>query len=116
MVETQNKEESTDGPKSKETEKAKPPVIKDGKEGQKDLNEKLKSSVEREEEENIEMEMKVINKTEVKSEEKPVIDNRVSTIMTLVKEEPKDSEVAWNAVSVVMAPGSVKQEDRKSVV
>lgn len=110
MVETQNKEESTDGPKSKETEKAKPPVIKDGKEGQKDLNEKLKSSVEREEEENIEMEMKVINKTEVKSEEKPVIDNRVSTIMTLVKEEPKDSEVAWNAVSVVMAPGSVKQE------
>ncbi|XP_028817662.1 remodeling and spacing factor 1 isoform X2 [Denticeps clupeoides] len=69
--------------------------------------------------ESIDLEVKVINKadmksevskTEATSEEKPVIDNRVSTIMTLVKEESKDMDVAWNAVSVVMAPGSVKQE------
>ncbi|KAL2096481.1 hypothetical protein ACEWY4_008629 [Coilia grayii] len=107
--ETENKKESIDGPKSEEAEIAKPPPLKDRKEGQRERSEKLKSIVEKDEE-NIEMEMKVINKTEVKSEEKPVIDNRVSTIMTLVKEETKDSEVAWNAVSVVMAPGSIKKE------
>ncbi|KAI4902424.1 hypothetical protein NFI96_022038 [Prochilodus magdalenae] len=39
-----------------------------------------------------------------------VIDNRVSTIKSLVKDEPRDSPRHWNAISVVMAPGSVKQE------
>lgn len=37
-----------------------------------------------------------------------VIDNRVSTIKTLVKEEPKDCAKPWNAISVVMPPASVK--------
>ncbi|XP_048120378.1 remodeling and spacing factor 1 [Alosa alosa] len=109
-AETHNNEESADGPKRQGAEKAKSPASKDTKEGHKELNERLQSNFKRDEEENIEMEMKVINKKEVKSVEKPVIDNRVSTIISLVKEEPKDTEVAWNAVSVVMAPGSVKQE------
>lgn len=39
-----------------------------------------------------------------------VIDNRVSTIKTLVKEEPKDCPKPWNAISVVMPPASIKQE------
>ncbi|XP_062861174.1 remodeling and spacing factor 1 [Trichomycterus rosablanca] len=39
-----------------------------------------------------------------------VIDNRVSTIKSLMKDEPKDSPQHWNAISVVMAPGSIKQE------
>uniref|UniRef100_A0AAR2LB47 PHD-type domain-containing protein n=1 Tax=Pygocentrus nattereri TaxID=42514 RepID=A0AAR2LB47_PYGNA len=39
-----------------------------------------------------------------------VIDNRVSTIKSLVKDEPRDSPRHWNAISVVMAPGSLKQE------
>lgn len=38
-----------------------------------------------------------------------VIDNRVSTIKSLVKDEPTDAH-HWNAISVVMAPGSLKQE------
>ncbi|XP_076846927.1 remodeling and spacing factor 1 [Brachyhypopomus gauderio] len=43
-------------------------------------------------------------------EQTPVIDNRVSTIKSLIKDEPKDSPRHWNAVSVVMAPGSMKHE------
>ncbi|XP_001921675.3 remodeling and spacing factor 1 [Danio rerio] len=39
-----------------------------------------------------------------------VIDNRVSTIKTLVKQEPKDCPKPWNAISVVMPPASIKQE------
>ncbi|XP_062409093.1 remodeling and spacing factor 1 [Sardina pilchardus] len=109
-TETHNNEESADGPQREGAEKAKSPASKDTKEGLKELNERLQSNFKTDEEENIEMEMKVINKKEVKAVETPVIDNRVSTIISLVKEEPKDTEVAWNAVSVVMAPGSVKQE------
>ncbi len=37
-----------------------------------------------------------------------VIDNRVSTIKTLVKEEPNDCAKPWNAISVVMPPASIK--------
>ncbi|XP_016303147.1 remodeling and spacing factor 1-like [Sinocyclocheilus anshuiensis] len=56
---------------------------------------------------------------------KVVIDNRVSTIKTLVKEEPKDCPKQWNAISVVMPPASVKHdpavkseahEDKKELV
>lgn len=36
----------------------------------------------------------------------PVFDNRVSTITTIVKSEPRDAEAPKNAVSVVMAPGA----------
>ncbi|KAL0167541.1 hypothetical protein M9458_035763, partial [Cirrhinus mrigala] len=39
-----------------------------------------------------------------------VIDNRVSTIKTLVKEEPKDCPKPWNAISVVMPPASIKHD------
>lgn len=42
-----------------------------------------------------------------------VIDNRVSTIKTLVKEEPKDCPKLWNAISVVMPPVSIKHEPAK---
>ncbi|KAL1257180.1 hypothetical protein QQF64_012725 [Cirrhinus molitorella] len=54
-----------------------------------------------------------------------VIDNRVSTIKTLVKEELKDCPKPWNAISVVMPPASVKHdlavksethEDKKELV
>lgn len=107
VTETQTSENSTDGIKTEGEEKAKSSAPKDTKEGQKEQNEKLKSK--KDEEENVEVEM-VINKKDVKPEEKPIIDNRVSTIISLVKEEPKESEVAWNAVSVVKAPGCVKQE------
>ncbi|KAF4101098.1 remodeling and spacing factor 1 isoform X2 [Onychostoma macrolepis] len=41
---------------------------------------------------------------------KVVIDNRVSTIKTLVKEEPKDCPKPWNAISVVMPPASIKHD------
>lgn len=108
MTETQTSEKSN-GLKREGAEKAKSSTSKDKKEGQKEQNEKLKSTFKKDEEENIEMEM-VINKKDVKSEEKPVIDNRVSTIISLVKEEPKESDVAWNAVSVVKAPACAKQE------
>lgn len=53
-----------------------------------------------------------------KSEPIPVIDNRVSTIKTLVKEEAKDCPQAWNAISVVVPPASVKpemQDDKKEI-
>ncbi|XP_057204741.1 remodeling and spacing factor 1 isoform X1 [Triplophysa rosa] len=46
----------------------------------------------------------------------PVIDNRVSTIKTLVKEEAKDCPRTWNTISVVMPPVPVKpemQDDKK---
>ncbi|XP_026142811.1 remodeling and spacing factor 1 [Carassius auratus] len=54
-----------------------------------------------------------------------VIDNRVSTIKTLLKEEPKDCPKPWNAISVVMPPASIKHdppvksevhEDKKELV
>ncbi|XP_051726581.1 remodeling and spacing factor 1 [Ctenopharyngodon idella] len=44
---------------------------------------------------------------------KVVIDNRVSTIKTLVKEEPKDCPKPWNAISVVMPPVAIKHEPAK---
>ncbi|XP_063061424.1 remodeling and spacing factor 1 [Engraulis encrasicolus] len=117
-TEPEIKKEPSDGPKNEEPVITELPVSRDSKEAPREQEEKLNSVVEKDED-NIEMEMKVINKTEVKSEvkseEKPVIDNRVSTIMTLVKEESKDSEVAWNAVSVVMAPGSIKKDGRGGV-
>uniref|UniRef100_A0A9J8A7D3 Remodeling and spacing factor 1 n=2 Tax=Cyprinus carpio TaxID=7962 RepID=A0A9J8A7D3_CYPCA len=56
---------------------------------------------------------------------KVVIDNRVSTIKTLVKEELKDCPKPWNAISVVMPPASIKRdpavkseahEDKKELV
>ncbi|KAK7151735.1 hypothetical protein R3I94_008169 [Phoxinus phoxinus] len=47
------------------------------------------------------------------SKPKLVIDNRVSTIKTLVKEEPKDCPKPWNAISVVMPPASIKHEPAK---
>ncbi|XP_042631641.1 remodeling and spacing factor 1-like [Cyprinus carpio] len=59
------------------------------------------------------------------SKPKVVIDNRVSTIKTLVKEEPKDCPKPWNAISVVMPPASIKHdpavtsdshEDKKELV
>ncbi|XP_066540412.1 remodeling and spacing factor 1 isoform X2 [Hoplias malabaricus] len=45
-----------------------------------------------------------------KVEQPAIIDNRVSTIKSLVKDETRDSPRHWNAISVVMAPGSLKQE------
>ncbi|XP_059421336.1 remodeling and spacing factor 1-like [Carassius carassius] len=56
---------------------------------------------------------------------KVVIDNRVSTIKTLMKEEPKGCPKPWNAISVVMPPASIKHdpavksethEDKKEMV
>ncbi|XP_051952704.1 remodeling and spacing factor 1-like isoform X2 [Xyrauchen texanus] len=57
-----------------------------------------------------EVEFKGVKMSKHKLEQTPVIDNRVSTIKTLVKQEPKDSPRAWNAISVVMAPASIKLE------
>uniref|UniRef100_A0A3Q1FZ73 Remodeling and spacing factor 1-like n=1 Tax=Acanthochromis polyacanthus TaxID=80966 RepID=A0A3Q1FZ73_9TELE len=57
-----------------------------------------------------------ITKAVVKEEPPPhkpsVVDNRVSTITTVIKSEPKDSDTPKNAVSVVMAPSAAatKQE------
>lgn len=54
-----------------------------------------------------------------------VIDNRVSTIKTLMKQEPKGCPKPWNAISVVMPPASIKHdpavksetcEDKKELV
>lgn len=57
-----------------------------------------------------ELELKAVGSEKPKSDQTPVIDNRVSTIKSLIKDEPRDSPRHWNAISVVMAPGSVKQE------
>lgn len=62
----------------------------------------------REVKDEVELKAAVISKP--KSEPIPVIDNRVSTIKVLVKEEAKDSPRAWNAISVVMPPSSITQE------
>lgn len=57
-----------------------------------------------------ELELKAVGTETPKLDQAPVIDNRVSTIKSLVKDEPRDSPRHWNAISVVMAPGSIKQE------
>ncbi|XP_029922334.1 remodeling and spacing factor 1 isoform X2 [Myripristis murdjan] len=62
--------------------------------------------------ENTEVEVKP-GKTDKKEEKKAemaslVIDNRVSTITTIVKSESRDTDIPSNAVSVVKAPASVK--------
>ncbi|XP_036441284.1 LOW QUALITY PROTEIN: remodeling and spacing factor 1 [Colossoma macropomum] len=57
-----------------------------------------------------ELEVKPAGMEKPKPEQPLVIDNRVSTIKSLVKDEPRDSPRHWNAISVVMAPGSLKQE------
>ncbi|XP_052008393.1 remodeling and spacing factor 1 [Xyrauchen texanus] len=57
-----------------------------------------------------EVEFKVVKMSKHKLEQTPAIDNRVSTIKTLIKEERKDCPRAWNAISVVMPPVSIKQE------
>ncbi|XP_026865168.2 remodeling and spacing factor 1 isoform X1 [Electrophorus electricus] len=57
-----------------------------------------------------ESDMKAVGPEKPWLEHTPIIDNRVSTIKSLIKDEPKDSPRHWNAVSVVMAPGSVKHE------
>ncbi|XP_073671892.1 remodeling and spacing factor 1 isoform X3 [Paramisgurnus dabryanus] len=62
----------------------------------------------REVKDEVELKETVISKP--KSEPIPVIDNRVSTIKVLVKEEVKDSPRAWNAISVVMPPSSIAHE------
>lgn len=55
-------------------------------------------------------ELKVLGTETPKLDQTPVIDNRVSTIKSLIKDESRDSPRHWNAISVVMAPGSIKQE------
>ncbi|XP_060779457.1 remodeling and spacing factor 1 isoform X3 [Neoarius graeffei] len=57
-----------------------------------------------------ELKLKVVGTETPKLDQAPVIDNRVSTIKSLIKDEPRDSPRHWNAISVVMAPGSIKQE------
>lgn len=57
-----------------------------------------------------EPELKAVGSETPRLDQAPVIDNRVSTIKSLIKDEPKDSPRHWNAISVVMAPGSVKPE------
>lgn len=57
-----------------------------------------------------ELELKAVGTETPKLDQTPVIDNRVSTIKSLIKDEPRDSPRQWNAISVVMAPGSIKQE------
>ncbi|XP_053355954.1 remodeling and spacing factor 1 [Clarias gariepinus] len=57
-----------------------------------------------------EHELKAVGTETPKLDQTPVIDNRVSTIKSLIKDEPRDSPRHWNAISVVMAPGSIKQE------
>uniref|UniRef100_A0A665TD03 Remodeling and spacing factor 1 n=1 Tax=Echeneis naucrates TaxID=173247 RepID=A0A665TD03_ECHNA len=53
--------------------------------------------------------------TEDKTDHKPVFDNRVSTITTIVKSESRDTDAPKNVVSVVMAPVATvpKQELNK---
>lgn len=56
------------------------------------------------------LELKAVGTKTPKPDQTPVIDNRVSTIKSLIKDEPRDSPRNWNAISVVMAPGSITQE------
>lgn len=63
-----------------------------------------------EQEQKEELELKAVGTETPKLDQTPVIDNRVSTIKSLVKDEPRDSPRHWNAISVVMAPGSIIQE------
>ncbi|GAA6091203.1 remodeling and spacing factor 1 isoform X2 [Tachysurus ichikawai] len=57
-----------------------------------------------------ELELKALGTEAPKLDQTPVIDNRVSTIKSLIKDESRDTPRHWNAISVVMAPGSIKQE------
>lgn len=63
-----------------------------------------------EQEQKEELELKAVGTETPKLDQTPVIDNRVSTIKSLIKDDPRDSARNWNAISVVMAPGSIKQE------
>lgn len=62
------------------------------------------------EEQNDELELKPVGTEKPKIDQPAIIDNRVSTIKSLMKDEPRDSSRHWNAISVVMAPGCLKQD------
>ncbi|KAL7878295.1 hypothetical protein AOLI_G00092690 [Acnodon oligacanthus] len=89
---------------SKEALEESKPVIADIK------NEGSAGPLKLKEEQKEELALKPAGTEKPKLEQPLVIDNRVSTIKSLVKDEPRDSPRHWNAISVVMAPGSLKQE------
>lgn len=119
-------QERLEGPTSPSTEKGEAGDLKNSGSGQRDLTnsvipstktglipitmkrEPSPDAVKPERDVKDEVESKGMSKP--KSESIPVIDNRVSTIKALVKEETKDCPRAWNAISVVKPPASVKQE------
>ncbi|KAG9272858.1 remodeling and spacing factor 1 [Astyanax mexicanus] len=79
------------------------------------INENIKKAtvplIKLKEERNDELKVKPVVTEKPPTLEHPlVIDNRVSTIKSLVKDEPRDSPRHWNAISVVKSPGSLKQE------